>query len=1108
MALFVHRAERADHLVAGLAELLAEPLPDPFADEVVAVPAKGIERWLTQQLAHRLGSSRTDGIVGGDGICAGVRFPSPAALIDEIVGAGQGDPYEPDRLVWPLLAEIDGAVGEDWCRTLTTHLGVGQRGDEREYRQGRRYAVARRLAALYSGYAAQRPELIEAWTAGDDTDGLSRPVADDLRWQAELWRRTVARIGRPDPVVRPVLDLATILPQRVSIFGPTRLPAAQLTVLGLLAEDRDVHLWLPHPSPALWDRIAASHPPHRPRRVDDPTAELPDHPLLSSLGRDARELQLLLPADAVRRHHPAADVGEPATLLHRLQADIRDNRRPDGSYRVRAGDRSVQVHACHGPSRQVEVLREALVGLLDADPTLEPRDVIVMCPDIEVYAPLVAAAFGLGAVDGVAAAHPAHRMRVRLADRALTQTNLLLGTVARLLELADSRLTGAQLLDLAAWGPVRRRFGFSDDDLAELTTWCADAGVRWGLDQEHRAAFGLGSFPQNTWRAGLDRMLVGAAMSAVDRRSLGLALPLDDIDSGDIDRVGRLAELVDRVHTAVSSMRGTRPLSAWLSALTDAVLSITRLPDSESWQLGELQQQFESIREAADPEPQLRLPDVRALLAGRLGGRPTRSNFRTGNLTVCTMVPMRSVPHRVVCLLGLDDGVFPRAAHPDGDDVLARDPLVGERDRRGEDRQLLLDALLAATEHLVITYSGADERTGAARPPCVPVGELLDAVVDTAADGEDVRRRIVIQHPLQPFDVRNVTTDGLGLGRPFSYDPAALAGAKALVAERHPPAPFLTGPLAARADTDLELDQLIRLLQNPAAGFLRQRLDVAVPFEEDEPAEAIPVALDALQKWGVGTRLLGDRLAGIDPDGAVRAEWLRGTVPPGPLGRTAVDEAADQVERLFNATSRFRLPERQTVDIRLPLEGWTLLGSVGGLHDRMLLTVGYSNLSAKDRLAAWVRLVALTAAQPDGGWTALTVGKGAKAAFLGPLDVPAAQHTLAQLIQVYRRGLAEPLPMPVKTAAAYADARRRLRQNEAAALGIARKEWTTGQGGFPKEDADTAFVEVWGPRCSFETLTAERPPAGEQWSDDGTRFGQLARRLWTPLLAAERLEQL
>ena len=196
-----------------------------------------------------------------------------------------------------------------------------------------------------------------------------------------------------------------------------------------------------------------------------------------------------------------------------------------------------------------------------------------------------------------------------------------------------------------------------------------------------------------------------------------------------------------------------------------------------------MRREFNDVNSSAGrrvSEIQLTLSDVRALLRGRLGGRPTRANFRTGTLTVCTMVPMRSVPHRVVCLLGLDDGIFPRNPRPDGDDVLARNPATGERDARGEDRQLMLDAILAATEDLVITYTGADERTGALRPPAVPLGELLDALdeIGAAATGEPISSRILIRHPLQPFDPRNVTPGALGTTGPFTFDPVALHGAR------------------------------------------------------------------------------------------------------------------------------------------------------------------------------------------------------------------------------------------------------------------------------------------------------------------------------------------
>jgi exodeoxyribonuclease V gamma subunit len=340
-------------------------------------------------------------------------------------------------------------------------------------------------------------------------------------------------------------------------------------------------------------------------------------------------------------------------------------------------------------------------------------------------------------------------------------------------------VTAAQVLDLAAMPGVRRRFRFDDDDLDRLRELVTESGIRWGFDPEHRSRF-LVTARSNTWAAGLDRILLGVAMSEEEPHWLGTALPLDDMDSGDVDLAGRLAELVDRLAAALTSFTGERPVGDWLVAIGSAIDSLTAVPDAEAGQRTQLDRELADIAAAADVQTDvtgLGLADVRSLLAGRLQGSPTRANFRTGDLTVCTMVPMRSVPHRVICVLGLDDGVFPRGIGVDGDDVLARDPCVGERDPRGEDRQLLLDAVMAATGTLVLLYSGADERTNSPRPPAVPLDEILDALDRLGAD----RARVLTRHPLQPFDARNFT------GAPFSFDQVASPSAGAGVADLPPP---------------------------------------------------------------------------------------------------------------------------------------------------------------------------------------------------------------------------------------------------------------------------------------------------------------------------------
>ncbi|WP_308259160.1 exodeoxyribonuclease V subunit gamma [Pseudonocardia sp. H11422] len=1126
--LHVHRAERADRLADALAELLAEPLADPFAAEVVSVPERGIERWLGHRLAHRLGTSAGH----GDGVCANVVFPAPSAVVAAAVSGATGidpdaDPWHPARAVWPLLEIIDESAGETWCSALGAHLGGAGRG--------RRYAVARRLADLFASYAAHRPQMLGRWRGGTDTDGVG-PLPEDLHWQPELWRRLRARLAAPDPAERVAAATAALrsdpgladLPARLSLFGPTRLPTAHLAVLDALAQHRDVHLWLPHPSPALWERVRPDTGAAT-RRREDPTADRPAHPLLSSLGRDVRELQLRLGGAATDRHHELPD--PPATLLGALHRDLRDDRAPDGPPRpghpdrrplLAPDDRSVQVHSCHGADRQVEVLREVVLGLLAADDTLEPRDVLVMCPDIETFAPLISASFGLGpgADAGSPEAdlvHPGHRLQVRLADRALRQVNPLLGTVATLLELADARVTSSQVLDLASSGPVRRRFRFDDDDLDRLSDLVVRAGVRWGLDAEHRRPYRLESFPQNTWSAGLDRMLLGVAMAedeGAGQAWLGTALPLDDIDSSDVDLVGRFAELLDRLGAVLAGLTGERPLTGWAAALAEGLDALTACAPADAWQAaqarGELADVVRSAGPHADAMP-LSLPDARGLLAGRLRGRPSRANFRTGTLTVCTMVPMRSVPHRVVCLLGLDDGVFPRAGADDGDDVLARDPVVGERDPRSEDRQLLLDAIRAATEHLIVLYSGADERTNARRPPAVPLGELLDTIDATvrAADGTPARTRVVVRHPLQPFDPRNFTDGALGGGGPsrgpFSFDRAGLAGAVAGTGERRAPRPFLEYRLPpAPEPATVELEQLARFVEHPVKAFLRQRMGVTLFTEDGDPDDALPVALDALQKWSVGDRLLRDRLAGHDLDRCRQAEWRRGELPPGVLGMRVLDDVLIDVEPLVAAAATVRTGPRSAVDVLAELrDAPAVAGTVSGMYGETIVRVEYSRLGPKHRLRAWVQLLALTASHPGTPWRAVTLGRGGfsptASSVLGPVDPDLAARVLADLVALHRAGLREPLPMALKTSHSYA--RKRVGGGSVAqATAAAAKTWAGPAG---SDQADAANALVWGAEAPAEVLI--EAPGGPTTPDEPTRFGTLAVRLWAPLLAAEKM---
>ncbi|RVW06007.1 exodeoxyribonuclease V subunit gamma [Rhodococcus spongiicola] len=1091
--LTLHRAESAGTLASALADVLVKPLADPLQREVVAVPAKGVERWLTQRLSHVLGAGNGG---HGDGVAANIDFPSPTRLVDQALASATGydvddDPWHPSRVLWTLLQVIDDCVDEPWCSVLARHLGCGAD----DHRSGRRYGTAAHLAELFRSYASQRPAMLVDWAGGRDTDG-AEPLDADLQWQAQLWRRLRERIGGPSPAERLEGACARLrdepclldLPERLSLFGPTRLGTDQIQVLAAIGANRDVHLWIPHPSIEMWGAMSDTAPPRR--RAEDLRALDVAHPLLASLARDVRELQSRLKAvEMVDVHHPRKS--RPTTLLGRLQSDIAADRAPAA---CRADD-TVEIHACHGPARQVETLRERLLHLFQDDPTLEPRDVIIMCPDVETYAPLVRAAFGQG-IQGERS-HPGHRLRVRLADRALHQTNPVLGVVATLLDLADSRITISQVLDLAATGPVRRRFGFDDDALERIREWTTAAGARWGIGARERRAFGLDGFEQNTLKTALDRILLGAAADDADGEWLSLALPLDDVESNDIELTGRLAEYVDRLDVSLRGLTGLQTAEQWSAALSRALDLLVDVAEADAWQLGQARREL-AVAVDHGGDTQLRLADIRAMLRSRLAGRPTRANFRTGELTVCTMVPMRSVPHRVVALLGLDDDVFPRGTNVDGDDVLARDPFLGERDPRSEDRQLLLDAIMSATERLLLFYTGADPTNGTVRPPAVPLSEVRDVLETMTGPGA-----VVTRHPLQPFDPRNFDPDN-----PLSFDRAALAGAQSA---QQPPAAqpaFLPEPLPAveLGDGVVDLADLISFLEHPIQGFLRQRLGFRVPELDEEAADALDLELDPLARWGIGDRMLTARLAGTDQAAFRAAEWRRGTLPPAKLGETALGEIEWAVDSLARAAAPVHAGRPETVDIDVDLGGGRRLsGTVDGVHGgppghAVVARTTFSRLAPKHRIAAWVRLLAIAATGRFDGPTAVTTGRGrgrspvARSALAAP-ENPA--EILRRLVDLRERGLQRPLPMAPKASAVYTDLRFRGRSVELA-LVAAEKEWDGDFG----DGKDRHIEYVHGVGASLSVLTAEQAPPG---AHEPTLFGFEADILWGPLLAAETL---
>jgi exodeoxyribonuclease V gamma subunit len=527
------------------------------------------------------------------------------------------------------------------------------------------------------------------------------------------------------------------------------------------------------------------------------------------------------------------------------------------------------------------------------------------------------------------------------------------------------------------------------------------------------------------------------------------------------------------------------------------------VPPTDSWQLSHAYRELGELALATDQagDVPLSLAEVSALLSDAFRGRASRANFRTGTLTVCTMLPMRSVPHRVVCLLGVDDGVFPRKQPPDGDNILADEEWIGDHHVRSEDRQLLLDAVMSARERLVVIFAGRDPRSGATIPPAVPIGELLDSLDDTARtdNGAPVRSKITTRHPLQPFDASNFIPGELGAHRGFSFDPAGLRAVRAASRARRPVVHiFGREPLPERDDDGLvSLTDLVRFFNHPIRALMHDRAGLWITRPDEEPDEQIPAKLNGLDAWSIGERLLGLRMAGHEPESLIAAEWRRGYLPPRALGQKAIQGITEQVDELMQAAQPFLIDQPAQYEVLAELGEVRLTGTVSGVIGDSIVHVSYSKLAAKHRLRAWLELLALTVTDPSRSWQAMTIGRGG-CSQIRAVNATRAGKVLADLLALRAAGLREPLPFSPKASAEYAALRYRDRQPALYRRQL-DKLWV--------EDRDEAYERFFGVGASLDAVLAQRSIPNEVRGNlaEPSRFGTLARRVFQPLLSVEDL---
>lgn len=734
--------------------------------------------------------------------------------------------------------------------------------------------------------------------------------------------------------------------------------------------------------------------------------------LLASMGGLGRDFFKMLQEFNCEEDHVFVPPGRD-TLLNSIQSDILELRdpAPEGAPSF-ANDRSIEVHSCHSPLREAEVLHDNILALLEERPDIRPRDILVMMPDLETYAPFIESVFSLPQSDP-------RMVPFGIADKGLRVESRTINAFLELLDLPSSRFGAGRVMEILESAEIREKFALTEPDVDNIREWVRDARIRWGLDEAHRESLGLPRFAQNTWRAGLDRMLLGYALPEKDGELFGGTLPFDRIEGGASETLGRFLAFTGRLFAAAAAMKQEYTLAGWSDLLSGVIDDFFTAGDDNYQDLSFLKEavlELEKFGESIGRK--VGLDVVRDHLKQRLEMEGFGGRFLSGGITFCAMLPMRSIPFKVICLLGMDDGAYPRESSPPGFDLMAKELRPGDRSRRLDDRYLFLETVLSAREKLYISYTGQDIRDNSERPPSVLVSELLDYMGGgRGIDG------VTVKHALQAFNPRYFQKGGL-----VSYSRENFAAARSLKAggPRHAPAFFGEGLSEPEPGyRNVSVDDLCSFFSNPARFLLTRRLGLILDDSADVLDEREPFDVRGLDRHALESALLEKALQGT----GIRREMERlragGLIPPGTPGTCWFEDTCASIERLAaRVTARRKGAALEPLSVDISLSGFRITGSIAGLYPGGLVL--HRPVSRERHLVTfWIRRLVLDCAaaalkSPVPEAAALCT-RELDCIYRCPENSPA---ILSGLLEIYWQGLARPVPFFPQASWAYAEAER------------------------------------------------------------------------------------
>jgi len=1078
----IYTSNHMEILAQELARIVRDPLPSPLVPEIIVVQSRGMERWVSMEIA------------GHNRICANCSFLFPNPFLQEIVkkiipDLPEDSPFDPVTMTFKIMNVLQSSIDLPGYERLKRYLVHDKNGMKL-------FQISQKIADLFDQYLVFRPEMIFRWENGKED-----------HWQAQLWREistgteSLHRARMRKTLLEKIRTHPreiTNLPHRISIFGISYLPPFHLETFIELSRISQVNLFLMNPCREYWGEIVS------PRQVKEiqrkyrtSTGSVEElylekgNRLLASLGTLGRNFfSMISGMDCQMFEHFRDPDG--LSMLSKIQRDIlnlkdtdvfpldsvSDLKTSNISSRSRNKvsvqpevDTSIQIHSCHSPMREIEVLHDNLLAMFEEDPDLLPKDIVVMAPDIESYAPFVQAVFD---------AHTDEALRIpfTIADRGLRKESRIIEGFLSILDLKGSRLGTTRVMALLESAGIKERFDLSESDIEIAERWIKETHIRWGMDADFRRKFGLPGFSENTWKAGMERLVLGYAMPGLDRNLFSEILPYDQIEGGDVKILGKFLNFLDRVFTCTGSLDSPRTLTDWHVKLIK-ILEDFFAPDEDSEpEMQVLRRTLDILsrtEEVSGFGGPVELEVVKSFLENLFESVNFGTGFISRGVTFCAMLPMRSIPFKVVCLVGMDMDAFPRESKTVSFDLMAKNPRIGDRSRRNDDKYLFLEAIISARNKFYISYVGQSIRDNTRIAPSVLVSELMDYIEEGFGLSED---QMVTLHRLQAFSPEYFKTGG----KLFSYSKENFAAACSRYERKDLPG-FISSKLPDPAQewNHLDIKDFSAFFSNPAKFLLEKRLGVYLPETADVLDERENFSLGHLEKYMIDQEMVLYRLSGSDLKDFFPVKKASGQLPHGTVGEVVYNEmsldAEDFVRKIEDHITGRRLKD-QTVDIKLG--EFTLCGRLTDIYESGLIQILYVKAKPKYLLKTWVNHVILCD---------LIEGKVPVKSFLLCKDIaweftPVSNSTdiLNGLLELFWKGMSEPLHFFPESSFEYTRRLLLKHHSKSEALNAAKNKWTGND--FVRGESQDPYFE----RCFGRT-----DPLDDE-------FEKIAKEVFAPLL--------